>query len=160
MLATTLLCLVVGISDGDTISARCPTLDTAHPYQQIKVRVQGIDAPERKQPFGNRARDALSKITYMKETELRCNKIDQYQRHLCSVWVAPTSAPNGPKTLDAGLAMVSVGMAWWYRAYAQEQTPEERGQYEFAEQQAKVREMGLWRDANPIAPWNWRREMN
>lgn len=51
MLAATLLCLVVGISDGDTISARCPTQDAAHPYQQIKVRFEGSDAPEHKQPF-------------------------------------------------------------------------------------------------------------
>ena len=45
MLAT-LLCLVVGISDGDTLSARCPTQDAEHPYQQVKVRLAEIDAPE------------------------------------------------------------------------------------------------------------------
>jgi len=157
MLAATLLCLVVGISDGDTLTARCPTQDVAHPYQQIKVRFQGIDAPERKQPFGNRAREALSDLVYMKEAELRCNKMDRYKRHICSVWVAPASAPNGPRTLDAGLAMVSVGMAWWYRHYAKEQSPQERGQYEFAEQEAKARQVGLWRDPAPIAPWEWRR---
>lgn len=157
MLAATLLCLVVGISDGDTLTARCPTQEAAHPYQQIKVRVQGIDAPERKQPFGNRAREALSEITFMKEAELRCNKIDRYKRHICSVWVVPVSAPKGPRTLDAGLALVSIGMAWWYRDYAREQTPQERGQYEFAEQEARSRQVGLWGDAEPIAPWAWRK---
>ena len=145
MLSAALLCLVVGISDGDTLTARCPTQDAVHPYQQIKVRFQGIDAPERKQPFGNRAREALSELTYMKEAELRCNKIDRYKRHVCSVWVAPASAPHGPRTLDAGLAMVTVGMAWWYRSYAKEQSPQERGQYEFAEQEAKAQKVGLWR---------------
>lgn len=83
MLSAALLCLVVGISDGDTLTARCPTQDAAHPYQQIKVRFQGIDAPERKQPFGNRARKTLSDLVYMKEAELRCNKIDRYKRHVC-----------------------------------------------------------------------------
>lgn len=126
MLSVVLLCHVVGISDGDTLTARCPTQDAAHPYQQIKVRLQGIDAPERKQPFGRRAREALSELTYMKESELRCNKIDRYKRHVCSVWVAPASAPNGPRTLDAGLAMVTTGMAWWYQAYAKEQSQQKR----------------------------------
>ncbi|MNY89343.1 hypothetical protein D3C78_56340 [compost metagenome] len=157
LISAALLCLVVGISDGDTLTARCPTQDAAHPYQQIKVRLQGIDAPERKQPFGNRAREALSELTYMKEAELRCNKIDRYKRYVCCVWDAPASAPNGPRTLDAGLAMVTTGMAWWYRAYAKEQSPQERGQYEFAEQEAKVRKAGLWRDPSPIAPWEWRK---
>lgn len=157
MLAATLLCLVVGISDGDTLTARCPTQDTEHPYQQIKVRLQGIDAPERKQPFGNRAREVLSDIAYMKEAELRCNKIDRYKRYVCSVWVKPEEAPGPYKTLDAGLAMVTAGMAWWYRDYAREQTPEERGQYEFAEQEAQLRKVGLWSMPGPIAPWDWRK---
>lgn len=157
MLSAALLCLVVGISDGDTLTARCPTQDAPHPYQQIKARFQGIDAPERKQPFGNRARESLSELTYMKEAELRCNKIDRYKRHVCSVWVTPASAPNGPRTLDAGLAMVTTGMAWWYRAYAKEQSPQERGQYEFAEKEAKERKAGLWRDPEPVAPWDWRK---
>ena len=82
MLSAALLYLVAGISDGDTLTARCPTQAAAHPYQQTKVRLQGIDAPERKQPFGNRAREALSDLTYMKKAELRCNKIDRYKRHV------------------------------------------------------------------------------
>lgn len=53
--------------------------------------------------------------------------------------------------------MITQGMAWWYRAYAREQSPQERGQYEFAEQEAKARKVGLWRDSEPVAPWNWRK---
>lgn len=121
------------------------------------MRFQGIDAPERKQPFGNRAREALSDLVYMKEAELRCNKTDRYKRHICSVWIAPGSAPHGPRTLDAGLAMVTAGIAWWYRAYAREQSPQDRGKYEFAEQEAKARKVGLWRDPEPVAPWDWRK---
>lgn len=156
MLAATLLCLVVGISDGDTLTARCGEPGA---YEQVKVRLQGIDAPERKQSFGERARQALAELTFQKEAELRCTKIDRNKRHICSVWVAPASAPKGPRTLDAGLAMVSVGMAWWYRHYAKEQSPQERGQHEFAEQEAKARKAGLWRNTAPIAPWDWRRGM-
>ena len=154
MLQAALLCLVVGISDGDTLTARC---GQPGQYEQVKVRLQGIDAPERKQPFGSRAREALSDLAYMKEAELRCNKIDLYKRHVCSVWVKPNDAPGPNKTLDAGLAMVTQGMAWWYRAYASEQSPQERGQYEFAEHEAKARKIGLWRNPEPIAPWDWRK---
>ncbi|KFJ08570.1 hypothetical protein DR66_6000 [Delftia acidovorans] len=153
MLAATLLCLVVGISDGDTITARC---GQPGEYQQVKVRIGGIDAPESRQPYGARAKQALSDLTYRQEAELRCNKIDRYKRHVCSVWVAPASSPNGQRTLDAGLAMVTQGMAWWYRHYSREQSAQERGQYEFAEQEAKAKRVGLWADTDPVAPWDWR----
>ena len=53
--------------------------------------------------------------------------------------------------------MITQGMAWWYRGYAREQTPQERGQYEFAEMEAKAKHVGLWRDAAPVAPWDWRK---
>ncbi|WP_409050459.1 thermonuclease family protein [Variovorax sp. 3319] len=146
-------CLVVGVSDGDTITARC---GAAGDYEQIKVRFNGIDAPERKQPFGQRSKEALSDLVYMKEAQLDCPKVDRYGRSVCKVMVAPASAPAGRKTLDVGLAMVTLGMAWWYRAYSREQTAEERGQYEFAEFEAKAKRVGLWRDEDPMPPWNWR----
>lgn len=94
---------------------------------------------------------------YGKPVHLECHKADRYGRSVCDVWVAPASSPNGPLTLDAGLAMVSIGMAWWYRAYASEQTPQTRGQYEFAEQEARARRAGLWADREPVAPWDWRK---
>ena len=53
--------------------------------------------------------------------------------------------------------MITQGMAWWYRAYAREQSQQERGQYEFAEHEAMARKAGLWRDSEPIAPWEWRK---
>ncbi|MGB3068460.1 MAG: thermonuclease family protein [Ottowia sp.] len=158
MISALLICLVVGISDGDTLTARCPTQDAAHPYEQIKVRIGAIDAPERRQPYGNRARQALAELVFQKEARLNCYKADRWKRQVCSVWVAPNSAPDGPKTLDAGLAMVTLGMAWWYRAYSKEQTPEARGQYEFAEQEAKSKRAGLWEDPRASPPWEWRKQ--
>lgn len=149
------VCLVVGVSDGDTITARCGQPGA---YKQVKVRISAIDAPERRQPFGARAKEALSDLVFDKMARLECNKTDRYRRSVCSVWVAPASAPAGPKTLDAGLAMITQGMAWWYRAYSREQTAEQRGQYEFAEQEASARRAGLWRDVDPVPPWQWRAE--
>lgn len=67
MLAASLLCLVVGIADGDTLKVRC---GEPGQYEQIKVRLQGIDAPERKQPFGERARQTLAELTFQKEAAL------------------------------------------------------------------------------------------
>lgn len=157
MIAATLFCLVVGISDGDTLTARC---GEPGEYQQVKVRLAGIDAPERKQPYGERSRQALAELAFKKTARLECGKKDRYKRSVCNVWVAPASAPDGPQTLDAGLAMVSQGMAWWYRAYSREQTPEARGQYEFAEQEAKAKGAGLWADEEPVAPWEWRRTVS
>ncbi|WP_419095623.1 thermonuclease family protein [Comamonas brasiliensis] len=82
-----------------------------------------MDAPKRKQPFGERARQALAELTFRKEAELRCTKIDRHKRQVCSTEVAPASAPSGPRTLDTGLLMVTQGIAWWYR----EQSSQERG---------------------------------
>ena len=62
------------------------------------------------------------------------------------------------KTLDAGMYQLTVGMAAWrYRYYAKVQTPEQRGQYEFAEFEAKAKKAGLWQDLVSVAPWEWRR---
>lgn len=147
-------CLVVGVSDGDTITTRCGEPGA---YEQVRVRLAGIDAPEKGQAFGDRSKEAMSRLVYGKPARLDCYKTDRYGRSVCNVWVAPASASNGPLTLDAGLAMIAQGEAWWYRAYAREQTPEARGQYEFAEQEARAKHVGLWRDAEPVPPWEWRR---
>lgn len=155
MLSAVLICLIVGVSDGDTLTARCGEPGA---YEQVKVRVQGIDAPERKQPFGNRARQAMSDLVFQRWADLHCSKTDRYRRNVCSVWVAPSSRPDGPRTVDAGLAMVSQGMAWWYRSYAREQTPRERVQYESAEYDARARMAGLWIDFAPVPPWTWRKK--
>ena len=74
MLAAALLCLVVGISDGDTLTARCPTGDAAHPYSQLKVRLAEIDAPEKAQPYGNRAKEYLSSLCYQGSSQKTENK--------------------------------------------------------------------------------------
>lgn len=147
-------CLVVGVSDGDTITARCGDPGA---YEQLRVRIAGIDAPEKAQPFGQRAKEAMSGLVYGKPARLECYKTDRYGRSVCNIFVAPASAPSGPLTLDAGLAMVTQGMAWWYRSFAREQTPEARGQYEFAESEARAKRVGLWSDREPVAPWEWRK---
>ena len=59
-------------------------------------------------------------------------------------------------TLDAGLAQITMGRAWWYRQYANEQSPEDRQSYESAEQEARGLKLNLWREVDPVPPWEWR----
>ena len=147
-------CLIVGVSDGDTLTARCGTFGA---YEQIKVRLSGVDAPERRQPYGTRAKVALSALAFGRMATLDCPKTDRYGRSVCAVWVTPASAPGGPQTVDAGLSMVTLGMAWWYRAYARDQKPKARRQYELAEREAQAERAGIWSDPGAVAPWEWRR---
>ena len=128
---------------------------------QHRVRLSGIDAPERAQPFGERSRQNLSRLVAGKPVEVRWHKRDRYGRVVGQVWVvSPDARCQGagcPKTLDAGLAQLTVGLAWHYKQYAGEQSAEDRERYGFAEEEARARRAGLWREADAVAPWEWRR---
>jgi endonuclease YncB( thermonuclease family) len=152
--ADTLTGRVVNVADGDTVTI----LDADH--QQHRVRLQGIDAPEKAQPFGQRSKQSLSTLVFGNDVEVRWNKRDRYQRILGKVMVADPNCRTShcPKALDAGHAQITVGLAWWYRKYADEQSPEDRGAYEFSEQEARAKRAGLWADGQPIPPWDWRKE--
>ena len=99
---------VVAVTDGDTIKV----LD-AHQVQH-KVRLTGIDAPERGQPFGTVTRDHLASMVAGKDVRVESTKDDRYGRVLGKVWVQPADCPSCGKTLDANHAQVLAGMAWWY----------------------------------------------
>lgn len=133
---------VVSISDGDTITV----LDSDN--HQHKVRIAGIDAPERHQPFGEKSRASMGALAFHQEARLDCRKQDRYRRDVCTVFI---------EAKDIGLEQVTRGMAWWYRAYAKEQTQQQRQDYEVAEFQAQSRRAGLWAEKNPVPPWEWRR---
>ena len=145
---------VVGVTDGDTIKV----LDANH--VEYKVRLAGIDAPERDQPFGQRSKQSLSNAVMGQPVRIEWSKQDRYGRLVGKVWVAPPTpdcrTTACPKTLDVNLAQLTVGLAWHYKEYQHEQTPEDRGRYAFAEQEARARHAGLWADPDPTAPWDWR----
>ena len=146
---------VVRIADGDTLTV----LDADQ--VQHRVRLAGIDAPERAQPFGERSRQNLARLVAGKAVEVRWHKRDRYGRVVGQVWVvSPDARCQGagcPKTLDAGLAQITVGLAWHYKQYAGEQSEQDRERYSFAEVEARAKRAGLWRDPGPVAPWEWRR---
>jgi endonuclease YncB( thermonuclease family) len=142
---------VVAVTDGDTIKV----LDASN--AEHKVRLTGIDAPERGQPYGTASRDHLASMVAGKVVKVESIKSDRYGRVLGKVWVQPSDCPSCGKTLNTNHAQILAGMAWWYRYYAMEQSPEDRGRYESAEEEAKARKWGLWADPNPINPYDWRK---
>jgi len=128
--------LVIAISDGDTLTV-------LHGEQQVKIRLAEIDAPERKQPFGTRSRQALADLCFKVKATVRPLQKDRYGRTVARVEC---------KGQDAGVAQVAEGMAWVYRAYAP------AGSMLYAvEMDAKLGKKGLWADPAPVAPWEWRR---
>ena len=132
---------MVSVADGDTITL----LDSNH--RQHRIRIGGIDAPEKAQPFGQRSKQHLAELAFGEAAKADCYKVDRYGWDVCTVYV------NGQ---DVGLAQHDAGLAWWYRKYAHEQLPRDRIDYEAAEDRAAADRTGLWQDANPVAPWEWR----
>ena len=140
----------VAVTDGDTIKVLDDN-DTEH-----RVRLTGINAPERGQPYGTASTNYLASMAG-KPVLVESSKNDRYGRVLGKVWVQPADCPSCGKTLDANHAQILAGMAWWYRYYANEQSEEDRGRYESAEDEARARKWGLWADPNPIEPYDWRK---
>lgn len=133
---------VVGVADGDTITV----LDSDN--TQHKIRLSGIDAPEKKQPFGNRSKDSLSAMVFDKTVTVETDKKDRYGRDVGKVQV---------KGVDANLVQVQRGFAWHYKAYEREQSANDRKLYDFAEHEAREAKRGLWVDPAPVPPWEFRK---
>lgn len=142
---------VIGVTDGDTIKV----LDAAQ--DSHKIRLNGIDAPERSQPYGRASTDHLKQYVAGKQVRVELVKYDRYGRLIGNVWVQPADCADCGQRFFVNHAMVLAGMAWWYRYYAEDQDEEDRGRFESAEQEALARKRGLWADPDPVPPWVWRR---
>jgi endonuclease YncB( thermonuclease family) len=132
---------VVKVADGDTIVV----LDDAQVTHRI--RLGAIDAPERGQPYNRIARKSLAELVQGKTVRVRTGVTDRYGRDVGVVRVGD---------LDVNRLQVERGMAWWYRHYADEQSPADRVRYRNAEQDARTHRRGLWARSNPVEPWVWR----
>jgi len=135
--------MVVSVRDGDTLTI----LDSNK--RQRKIRLAGVDAPEKGQASGFRSKERLVKMLYDREVVIEGSKKDRDGSLTAKVFV------DGH---DVGLEQIRAGLAWWCRACAEEQTPEDRAIYELAENAARRRKLRLWRDAEPVPPWEWRRQ--
>lgn len=128
---------VVRIADGDTLTL----LDAGN--TQYKIRLHGIDTPERGQPYGNAAREALEAHVAGQRIGVDVQDTDRYGRTVGTVY------RDGQ---NINLALVRNGWAWWYERYARNDH-----QLAQAQREAQVARRGLWQDKNPIPPWEWRR---
>lgn len=133
---------VVGVADGDTISV----LTKAN--QLHKVRLIYIDAPESGQAYGAKSKQNLSNLIFNKNVMVKSNTKDQYGRDLGEVYLGDT---------NINAVQVHHGMAWAYRYYIQRSGKPETYKYIDIEKVARSKRAGLWRDRNPIEPYQFRR---
>jgi endonuclease YncB( thermonuclease family) len=139
--AEVLVGTVVGITDGDTITV-IDKDNTEH-----KVRLMGIDAPEKTQDFGDESKKALSNYIYQKTVTVDYKKLDKYKRKVGKVILDKQ---------DICLAMIELGMAWHYKDYEKEQSKTDRDLYSQAELKARDEKIGLWQDSKAIKPSSFR----
>jgi endonuclease YncB( thermonuclease family) len=133
---------VVGVTGGDTIRV----LNSSN--QQLRIRLAWIDAPEKGQAFGSRAKSAMSDLVFGREVELHVQGTDRYGRLVCLVFFDGT---------DAGLELLKAGLAWAYEHYLPEAPADVQHSYRDAERTAREQRLGLWSDPNPQPPWEFRR---
>jgi endonuclease YncB( thermonuclease family) len=131
---------VTGVADGDTI-------DVLWNRRELTVRLHGVDCPEKSQPFGRAARRFTSELVFGKMVRVRVTDIDRYGRF---VGIVAVDGERGTRILNE--ALVVAGLAWWYRQYA----PGDR-RLEELESEARKAGRGLWKEKDPVAPWQWRR---
>ena len=133
---------VVSVADGDTITV----LDAEK--NQHKIRLQGIDAPEKAQAFGAKSKQALYEMVHGKTVQVSFEKSDKYGRILGKVLL------DGQ---DICHQQIKAGLAWHYKKYQNQQPLVDRDDYSASETAAKSEKLGLWSDPRPVAPWDFRK---
>jgi endonuclease YncB( thermonuclease family) len=124
------------IVDGDTFHANLPEVGNR------TIRIWSIDSPEKKQRCGPQATEFLASLIWDKPLKLKIKAKDQYGRLVAQVF---------HEGVDIGLVMVRYGFAWHYVAISKDKSLIQ------AQADAKKQKLGLWSDANPIAPWVYRK---
>ena len=140
--AETLTGRVIGIADGDTLTL----LDATK--TQHKIRLSGIDSPEKSQPLGQYCKKSLSELAYDRVATVESSKLDRYGRVIGKVWV---------ESQDVNLEQIRRGCGWHYKKYQNEQSLDDRLSYNSAEESARANRAGLWADKDPVPPWDWRK---
>jgi endonuclease YncB( thermonuclease family) len=131
-------CVVIAVSDGDTLTTRCVS---GQEKVHVQIRLAEVDAPELGQAYGRRSKRHLSDICFNKAANVRALSHDRYGRTVARVVCAGT---------DAGAAQVAAGMAWVFDRYV-----EDRRLYD-VQHEAKAAGRGLWSERSPLPPWEWR----
>ena len=128
---------VVGILDGDT-------LEVLNGHHAERIRLSGIDCPEKGQAYGKRAKQAASALAFGKQVTLKTHGYDKYKRTLGDVILSDGTNVNH--------ALVKDGWCWWYRKYAPGDRVLQR-----LEMEAREAQRGWWADPQPLPPWEWRK---
>ena len=139
VLLSALLCLVVAVSDGDTLTARCGPTGASPPMQ---VRIAAIDAPERRQAYGHSARQQLVQLCLQRRAHIEPLGTDSYGRTVANVRCGQT---------DVATEQVRLGLAWVAPSYAKAHP-----HLAPLQQQARQDKRGLWAQRRPLAPWAYR----
>ena len=126
---------VVSIIDGDTV-------DVLVNLKPVRLRLSGIDTPEKGQPFGHTAKDELAKVIGGKHVQYIVRDTDRYNRSIADIYY---------QGVHMNKWLVKKGLAWHYKAYNKD--PE----LAQAEKEASAAARGLWADPRRIAPWDWRK---
>ena len=132
--------MVVGVTDGDTIKVM-----GSH-NKQVRIRLYGIDCPEKSQAFGKRAKQFTSKLVYGKVVEVEVMDTDRYGRTVAMIYA---------DKILLNEELLKAGLAWVYYKYCHELVCHAWADYQFA---AKLDKRGLWSDPDPIPPWEFRRK--
>lgn len=131
------------VVDGDTLIVTTES-------DQLRVRIRGIDAPEKDQPYGTEARKALNAMVIGRSVMLITDGKDKYGRVLASVATGET---------DIGLQLLEKGLAWAYTGILGTEMPAQWKQaYKTAEAEARIAGIGLWTTDGPVPPWSWRKQ--
>ena len=128
---------VVAVADGDTI-------DVLRDSRPVRVRLHGIDCPEGGQAFGRQARQYTSKLAFGRTVTVHVREMDRYGRFVADVLLPDASSLNRE--------LVRAGLAWHYVRYSMNRT------LASLETEARASQRGLWADARPVPPWEFRRE--
>lgn len=128
---------VVSIIDGDTI-------EVLHNKKSERIRLSGIDCPEKKQAYGQKAKNAASALAFGKEATVQIHGHDKYKRTIGDVIL-----PDG---MNLNQELVKQGWCWWYRKYATSDTALKQ-----LETEAREARKGLWADPQLVPPWEWRK---
>jgi micrococcal nuclease len=125
-------------------TANGDTIEVLYNHHPERIRLNGIDCPEKGQAYGNRAKQATPALVFGKAVALQTHGKDKYGRTLADVLL-----PDGT---DVNHTLVKDGWCWWYRKYAPEDRVLKR-----LENEARARQKGLWADPRPVPPWEWRK---
>lgn len=133
---------VVRVHDGDSV-----TLQQGD--RRVALRLAAVDAPELAQPHGTEAREALQACAFGRQVVVQVHGPDRHGRLVGQL-------DSGGR--DCALVLIEAGLAWHYKAYEREQPIAERAAYAAAERNARRRRLGLWSEASPQPPWDYRRD--